>query len=155
MFYDVKHTRFSSLYLYFDDKDHLRAITFSEPQSLIYGKNSASESLKKQLDEYFLGKRKSFEVKIIIDNASSFQKRVWETLLEIPYGDVKTYKWLSKKIDLNHAYRAVGIALNMNPIPIIIPCHRIIKSDGSIGGYSGGIGMKRFLIELERTKQKN
>jgi methylated-DNA-[protein]-cysteine S-methyltransferase len=85
---------------------------------------------------------------------TDFEKKVWETLRKIPYGETRTYKWLAEEIGKPQAFRAVGNALGKNPIPIIFPCHRVIESDGSLGGYSGGVDIKRRLIEIEYyTKQ--
>jgi methylated-DNA-[protein]-cysteine S-methyltransferase len=70
-------------------------------------------------------------------------------LKEVPYGETRTYKWVAEKVGNPHAFRATGNALGKNPIPIIFPCHRIIESDGSIGGYSSGIEIKRRLLEIE------
>ena len=80
---------------------------------------------------------------------TEFERKVWETLKEIPYGETRTYKWLAEKIGKPHAFRAVGNALGKNPIPIIFPCHRVIETDGSLGGYSGGTDIKRRLLEIE------
>lgn len=85
---------------------------------------------------------------------TSFQKKVWEALLDIPYGEVRTYGEIAKAIGKEGAYRAVGNANRANPMQIVIPCHRVIKSDGKIGGYGGmaeaGLAMKRSLLELEQ-----
>ena len=80
---------------------------------------------------------------------TDFEKKVWLALKEIPYGEARTYKWLSEKIGSPKASRAVGQALGRNPISIVLPCHRIIESDGSIGGYSSGVDIKRRLLEME------
>src|SRR4030043_1701346 len=80
---------------------------------------------------------------------TEFERKVWLTLKEIPYGETRTYKWLAEKIGKPSAYRAVGKALSRNPLPIVLPCHRIIESDGTIGGYSSGIDIKRRLLEIE------
>ena len=82
-------------------------------------------------------------------NLSEFEKKVYRAVFEIPRGEVRSYKWVAKRIGLSGAYRAVGNALNKNPYPKVIPCHRIIKSDGSIGGYAKGIASKRMLLKSE------
>lgn len=79
-----------------------------------------------------------------------FAKKVYKAVLRIPLGEVRTYKWVAKKIGYPKAYRAVGNALNKNPWPIIIPCHRVVASDGGLGGYSRGLNRKKKLMELER-----
>lgn len=107
--------------------------------------------VKKQLNEYFNKERRAFDLdKIKIRLRSSpFNMKVWEALLEIPYGKTISYKDLAESIKNNRAYRAVGNANGKNPIPIIIPCHRVISNKGSLGGYSGGISIKKYLLDLE------
>ena len=83
-----------------------------------------------------------------------FQKKVYKTVLSIPLGEVRTYKWVARKIGNTRASRAVGQALKRNPHTIIIPCHRVIKSDGSLGGYSKGVRMKKGLLKKERMETK-
>ncbi len=83
-----------------------------------------------------------------------FTRKVYKAVLKIPLGEVRTYKWVAQKIGHPRAFRAVGQALNQNPYPLIIPCHRVIKSDGKSGGYSRGIKTKRLLLDLEK-KIKN
>ena len=87
-------------------------------------------------------------------NGTAFQKKVWSALLKIPKGKTLTYKQLAKNIDNPKAVRAVGNAVGKNPLPIIIPCHRVIKSDGSLGGYSGkgGVKTKKMLLKKESVK---
>ena len=103
-----------------------------------------------QLNEYFNGKRKVFDVPLDI-HGSDFQKKVWAELLKIPYGRTVSYKYISQKLGDIKAIRAVGKANGANPIPVIIPCHRIINSDGSLGGYTGGLKIKEKLLKLEGT----
>ena len=83
-----------------------------------------------------------------------FQKKVYRAVLSIPLGEVRTYKWVARKIGNTRASRAVGQALKRNPYTFIIPCHRVVKSDGSIGGYSKGIRLKRRLLRNENSKVK-
>jgi len=101
-----------------------------------------------QLDEYFHCKRKTFKVPLDI-HGTEFQKKVWNELSKVPYGKTVSYKTIAEKVGDVKSIRAVGRANGANPVPIIIPCHRIINSDGSIGGYSGGIKIKEKLLELE------
>lgn len=102
----------------------------------------------KQLDEYFNCTRTSFDIPLQIDG-TEYQKKVWNTLLEIPYGSTCSYKDVAQKINNPKGCRAVGNANNKNKIPIIIPCHRVLMSDGKIGGYAGGIEIKRYLLSIE------
>jgi len=104
--------------------------------------------LPKQLREYFTGKRKKFEVPIDIFG-THFQLKVWKALLKINYGHLKSYKDIAKAVELPAASRAVGNAIGANPVPILIPCHRVIASDGTLGGYSGGIDVKIKLLDIE------
>ncbi len=101
-----------------------------------------------QLKEYFDGTRKEFTIPLLLAG-TDFQKTVWNALLEIPYGSVETYAGLSKKINNIPAVRAVAAANGANAISILIPCHRIIGSDGKLIGYAGGIKTKKDLLELE------
>lgn len=103
-----------------------------------------------ELDEYFAGIRKKFNVPV---NAvgTPFQKKVWDALLKIPYGETRNYKQIASDIGNEKAARAVGMACNRNPIAIIIPCHRVVGSDGTLTGYAGGIDVKRYLLELENA----
>lgn len=101
-----------------------------------------------QLDEYFSGNRTEFTVKLS-PKGTDFQQKVWTELLNVPYGKTRTYLEQSKKLDAVKAIRAVAAANGKNPIWILIPCHRIIGSDGSLTGYAGGIWRKKWLLEHE------
>ena len=103
---------------------------------------------KKELEEYFSGKRKIFDLPLK-QEGTEFQKRVWEALKKIPYGTTVTYKEIAKMIGNEKASRAVGMANNKNNIPIIIPCHRVIGSNGNLIGYALGLDMKKYLLDLE------
>lgn len=101
-----------------------------------------------QLNEYFDGKRNSFDLKLNPEG-TDFQKEVWKELLKIPYGETRTYQQIANAIGDPGASRAVGNANNKNPIPIIIPCHRVLSSDGKLTGYAGGIQRKEWLLNHE------
>ena len=101
-----------------------------------------------ELTEYFNGKRKYFSVPLDIQG-TDFQKSVWRQLLNIPYGKTISYMLLAKLIGNSKAVRAVGKANGENPLPILIPCHRVINSNGKLGGYSGGLDLKEKLLEME------
>ena len=101
-----------------------------------------------ELEEYFSGKRRAFSVPLDL-RGTDFQLRCWNALLEIPYGETRSYRDIAKAIGHPHAFRAVGMANNRNPIAIIVPCHRVIASDGTLCGYGGGLDLKRKLLELE------
>ena len=101
-----------------------------------------------QLGEYFAGKRREFDLDLA-PYGTDFQLRVWQALREIPYGAVRNYGDIARAIRQPGAARAVGQANGCNPLPIVIPCHRVIASDGTIGGYSGGLAIKHRLLALE------
>ena len=101
-----------------------------------------------QLQEFFNGKRKNFNLDFDI-KGSDFQKKVWNEILKIPYGKTKTYHSIAIKLGAGEAVRAVGKAVGKNPLAIIIPCHRVIGSDGKLIGYAGGLWRKKWLLDLE------
>mgnify|MGYP000271248742 CR=1 FL=1 len=146
-FYDTCESPVGTLYLIFDGKT-LCGIRFSKPSELLR-KGKAPPIVKRELTEYFAQGREEFSQKFAVKEGTDFEKAVWNVLSEIPYGETRTYKWVAEKIGRPHASRAVGQALSRNPLPIFIPCHRIIESDGSLGGYSGGVDMKRRLLDIE------
>jgi methylated-DNA-[protein]-cysteine S-methyltransferase len=106
---------------------------------------------EKQLSEYFSGHRREFNIDLDMVG-TPFQKKVWNQLLKIPYGTTFSYLEISKQIDNEKAFRAVGNANGKNPFSIIIPCHRVIASDGSLGGYAGGVDRKIKLLNLEKNR---
>lgn len=105
---------------------------------------------KTQIEEYFNGKRKRFDIKIKYSIGTDFQRRVWDKLIEIKYGETASYKDMAIKIGNGKASRAVGGANNKNPLMIIVPCHRVVGSNGKLVGYAGGIDKKEYLLELEK-----
>ena len=123
-------------------KKELKATIISE-------ENANIKLLKKELNAYFTGQLKRFTVPKIF-TGSEFQKRVWNALMEVPYGETRTYKEQSIFVGDLKAIRAVATANGANKIAILVPCHRIIGSDGSMTGYAGGIEKKKFLLNLER-----
>ena len=103
----------------------------------------------KQFDEYFAGERQTFDLPLSPQGGTPFQQKVWNQLKKIPYGQTISYAQLAQAVGNPKACRAVGSANGKNPISIIIPCHRVIASDGSLGGYAGGLKMKKQLLDLE------
>ena len=103
-----------------------------------------------QLDAYFAGKRTDFDLELGLVG-SEFQRRVWQALLTIPYGETRSYGQIAEQIGAAGAARAVGLANGHNPIAIIVPCHRVIGANGSLTGYGGGLGRKRSLLEMEKN----
>jgi methylated-DNA-[protein]-cysteine S-methyltransferase len=104
---------------------------------------------RRELDEYFEGKRHDFDLAVDLTPLPDFQRLVLEELVRVPYGHVDTYGGLAQRIGRPRAARAVGGALNRNPIPIVVPCHRIVGSTGSLVGYAGGLEIKQALLGLE------
>jgi methylated-DNA-[protein]-cysteine S-methyltransferase len=101
-----------------------------------------------QLEEYFAGERQAFELPLA-PQGTPFQREVWFALATIPYGETASYAQLAARVERPAAMRAVGAANGRNPLPIVLPCHRVIGADGSLTGFGGGLPTKRFLLELE------
>lgn len=110
------------------------------------------KTIRTLLDRYLQGREVDFDVEVDISHLGSFTRKVLNELRKIPYGETRSYGWLAKKVGKPGAARAVGQALKRNPIPIIIPCHRIIRDDGTIGGFSMGVNIKERLLALEGVK---
>jgi methylated-DNA-[protein]-cysteine S-methyltransferase len=106
-----------------------------------------------QLKEYFAGEREAFQLKLN-PQGTSFQQKVWKAILEIPYGETTTYLKLSRKLGDEKAIRAVAAANGKNPLWIVVPCHRVIGTDGSLTGYAGGLWRKKWLLELENPSSQ-
>ena len=104
---------------------------------------------ERQLLEYLSGQRKTFDLPLN-PQGTPFQKRVWQALEAIPWGETRTYRDIAQAVDSPRGFRAVGMANHRNPISILIPCHRVINADGGLGGYGGGLDNKRFLLQLEK-----
>lgn len=115
-------------------------------------KSPLSDLAFSQLEEYFNGKRKVFDFPLEMQG-TEFQKKVWKALCDIPYGETRTYKEIAIAVGNPKACRAVGMANNKNPISIVVPCHRVIGSDGKLVGYGGGIDMKIALLDLEKKNK--
>ncbi len=104
-----------------------------------------------QLLAYFEGTRRAFSLPVDMSAGTPFQRKVWKAITRIPYGRVRSYQWVATRVGGKHYARAVGMALGANPVPIVVPCHRIIAQDGSLGGFSCGLPVKRRLLKLEGT----
>jgi methylated-DNA-[protein]-cysteine S-methyltransferase len=115
--------------------------------------NSAFLEVVDQLQSYFAGERTNFDLPLLLEG-TDFQKKVWTALQEIPYGETISYKKLAETVGSPKGVRAVGAANGANPIPIIIPCHRVIGHDGSLTGFGGGLPLKKQLLELESHQLK-
>jgi O-6-methylguanine DNA methyltransferase len=106
------------------------------------------QSYVSELEEYFAGKRREFTFPLDL-RGTDFQQACWRALLAIPYGETRSYADIARAVGKPNAFRAVGMANNRNPIAIVVPCHRVIASDGTLCGYGGGLDVKRKLLELE------
>lgn len=155
MFYSYMDSPIGRLLLA-GDKNNLKVLGFSSGNKA-RGADADWErfdepfrEVKKQLEEYFAGKRKVFELKLVPD-ATPFQATVLQALQDIPYGETRTYGDIAESVGNPKAVRAVGGANGNNPIPIIIPCHRVIGSNGTLTGFGGGLESKRFLLDLETS----
>lgn len=136
---------------------------FTEELERIYGKsyildedacgikNPFNDKLREELMGYFEGGLREFTVPLDL-RGTRFQRMVWREVLKIPYGRVKSYGQIAKALGKPGAARAVGMANNKNPLPILVPCHRVVGCDGSLVGYGGGLNLKKFLLKLEGVK---
>jgi methylated-DNA-[protein]-cysteine S-methyltransferase len=131
---------------------HFTRATTKQPEDWLQDQRRDRDSLLRraatEIREYFEDKRRVFTVPFVLDG-TEFQCRVWEALWRIPFGAIKTYTELAREVGRPGASRAVGQANGSNPLPIIVPCHRVVASDGTLGGYAGGLDLKRALLRLE------
>jgi len=109
-----------------------------------------TDPARRALEGYFEGRAPALDLKLDLAEGSPFERRVWDATRRVPYGTVVSYGLLAGRLGLPGGARAVGNALGKNPVPIVVPCHRVIHGDRSIGGFSSGLRWKRFLLELER-----
>ena len=107
------------------------------------------DDLIQRFRTYFSGRKATFPDKLDLSGATAFERQVWEITRHIPYGKTRSYTWVAGQIEKPMAVRAVGQALGRNPLPIIVPCHRVLAKNGKLGGYSGGVEMKKYLLYLE------
>jgi len=159
MYYDYFETGLIGMLTLIGDEGGLRHILFEKEKNQVvieddwHKKPTFFKPIKNQLWAYFQGKRKSFDVPLA-PVGTTFQRRVWQALQEIPYGTLVSYKTIAEAIGKPKAVRAVGAANGKNPLPIIVPCHRVIGSDGSLTGFGGGLQTKQQLIDLERSQSR-
>lgn len=120
-------------------------------EAIQQGESALLDAARYQLLDYLAGTRNTFDVSLDLSQGTSFQRQVWRTLQRIPYGKLRSYQWIALRVGGPQYARAVGNAVGANPLPIVIPCHRIVAHDASLGGFSGGLSMKRKLLSLEGT----
>jgi len=111
--------------------------------------NKKFSNLRNNLKAYFSGKKVQFKENFDLKGGTDFQKKVWRAMQKIPFGQTRSYGWLAKQVGGKNKARSAGSACGSNPIPILIPCHRVIREDGGLGGYGGGLGIKRKLLKIE------
>lgn len=133
-------------------KAHVETIERKMGGRAAFERTDVADELSDQLASYFEGNRRSFHVPLHLQG-TPFQKRVWQALTEIPYGEVRSYGRQARAVGNVDAVRAVARANGDNPIAIVVPCHRVIGSNGSLTGYAGGLWRKKYLLELERGRQ--
>lgn len=131
------------------EEDHLLQLDLNPTDNVKSVKSDFNDFVMNQLSEYFQDKRKTFDIPLKFASKSKLSEAVWNELLKIPYGETISYKELSEKIGYDKAWRAVGSAVGKNPIPIIIPCHRVLASGGKLGGFSLGLDVKKKLLKIE------
>lgn len=129
-----------------EENGRIRSLS-TVPEDDVGGSRELDEAFL-QLNGYLEGRRKDFDLRYEPEG-TPFQKKVWDALMEIPYGETVSYGELAKRIGHPGASRAVGGAVKRNPVPIFIPCHRVVRSDGSLGGYNLGVDMKKALLRTE------
>ena len=136
-----------------EEKDGISSINFRDIRlEEIYSKEV--EKCIEQLKEYFDKKRKVFDVKLDISQGTEFQQEAWKALLDIPYGETRSYQEQAAAVKNPKAVRAIGGANHNNPISIIIPCHRVIGKNGKLTGYGGGLFRKEYLLDLEEAEYR-
>jgi methylated-DNA-[protein]-cysteine S-methyltransferase len=133
----------------------VRSIRFTSPPEQTEGRpdHPVMQLLVGELDRYFAGRPTTFSVPLDPQVGTPFQKRVWEELTRIPYGETRSYGEVAAAMGSPRAARAVGSANRSNTIPIVVPCHRVIKGDGGLGGYDSGVEIKRKLLRLEQINR--
>lgn len=131
-----------------DERDLRRLVATFGPG--IVPDRRRTDRLARELDQYFAGKRREFEIQADLRGLTPFYRAILRATARVPYGEVITYRAAARRAGNEKASRAAGGALSSNPIPIVVPCHRVVATDGTLGGYAGGLDAKRRLLALER-----
>lgn len=130
-----------------------RAVERELPSASSNGAGGAAtihlKAAKEAITAYLEGQTRSFDLPLDLQGQPRFRVKVWKVLQSIPYGRVRSYGWVARKVGKPRAARAIGGACGANPVPLLVPCHRVIAGDGSLGGFSGGVGVKKRLLKLE------
>jgi methylated-DNA-[protein]-cysteine S-methyltransferase len=135
--------------LLFDDPDRP-----PDPDLLGRRDDAAFADVADQLAEYFAGERTAFELELRVVGGDRFRRAVWEQMTLIPYGETRSYGDLARALGDRSLAQAVGVACGRNPLPVVVPCHRVVGADGSLVGFGGGLPRKRFLLDLEQRGQR-
>ncbi len=132
----------------------LTGVLFSPdaPRGALVAETPLIRQAFEQLEEYFRGERRAFDLPMDA-RGTPFQRRCWQALLAIPYGQTRTYAQQAQAVGSPRACRAVGMANHRNPLPVLIPCHRVVGADGSLTGYAGGLRIKQMLLEIEQSRK--
>ena len=146
-YFDRVESPVGPLNLLMRDGQLARVSLFAAPSGFRHGK--APQALLEEFERYFKGGLKAFSYPLAPLEGTAFEREIWLALRDIPYGQTRSYKWLADRAGHPGAARAAGQALAKNPLPIVLPCHRVIESDGSLGGYSPDLDIKRRLLEAE------
>lgn len=133
------------------EEDTIIGIGFCSKQNTTTPETELETEIFRQLDAYFTGELREFDLPFFA-TGTVFQLMVWEELLKVPYGQTVTYGELAKRVGMPKAARAVGSALNRNPVPILVPCHRVVGAKGQLTGFAGGVEVKQALLNLEKQK---
>ncbi len=145
----IYHTKIGKIKIV-SQAEVLNAIRFVKNEDAVEKcqRTKFSDSVCKQIQEFLAGKRTKFEIAYELEG-TPFQRKVWQELCRIPYGQTRSYKEIAAAIGNDRAYRAVGNASNKNPLPIVVPCHRVVGTNGSLTGYAGGLAIKKQLLAIE------
>jgi O-6-methylguanine DNA methyltransferase len=130
------------------------ALRASGESPIGYRASARLQAARIQVSEYLSGRRQCFDLPLDLSWGTTFQRLVWRMLQRVPYGGLRSYRWIAARVGGRQYARAVGNAVGANPVPIVIPCHRIVAHDGALGGFSGGLVLKRKLLALEGTLSK-
>jgi methylated-DNA-[protein]-cysteine S-methyltransferase len=153
------HSVLGTLCITGSDELGLHSLAFQAEASKIVNEESPSSPLMQQtktiLDRYFAGEAVDFSVlPVHFQQGTAFQQSVWQILRQIPRGQTQSYKWVAEQLGMQTGFRAIGLANGRNPLPIIVPCHRVIQHNGKLGGYTGGLAIKEYLLSLEGCYQQ-
>lgn len=155
-YYTYYIKEFETLLTIYEEDNYITKISFEHnaDKSYIKKQTSTIEYCASQLHSYFYGKLMSFDIKYKLPSYTDFQKKIINIVNDIPYGQTMSYSQISDISGHKNASRAVGSVMANNMLPIIIPCHRVVRSDGKIGEYLGGSNMKKMLLDMENTNKK-